>query len=68
MATDILDRIVAAKQDDVAAAARALPLARLRAAAESRTDVRPFAAALAPAGPRGSTSSPRSSAPPRRRG
>ena len=53
MAADILDRIVAAKQDDVAAAARALPLARLRAAAESRTDVRPFAAALARPGPAG---------------
>jgi indole-3-glycerol phosphate synthase len=53
MATDILERIVAAKQDEVAAAARAVPLAHLRAAAEARTDRRPFAEALAGPGPAG---------------
>jgi len=53
MANDILNRIVAARVEDVAAAERAVPLARLRAAAEARSDHRPFAAALARPGPGG---------------
>lgn len=53
MPKDILDRIVAAKQDEVAAAERAVPLVQLRAQAEARTDVRPFARALATPGPAG---------------
>ena len=53
MANDILDRIVAARKEEVAAAERALPLARLRAAAEARADRRPFAAALERPGPAG---------------
>ncbi len=53
MANDILSRIVAARKEDVAAAERALPLGRLRATAEARTDHRPFAAALARPGPTG---------------
>ncbi len=53
MANDILSRIVAARKEEVAAAERAVPLARLRAAAEARTDHRPFAATLARPGPSG---------------
>ena len=53
MANDILNRIVAARKEEVAAAERAVPLARLRAAAEDRADHRPFAAALARPGPSG---------------
>ena len=53
MTTDILHRIVAAKRDEVTAAARAVPLERLRAAAEARSDIRPFSEALARPGPTG---------------
>jgi indole-3-glycerol phosphate synthase len=53
MPTDILERIVAAKRADVAAAQRAVPLARLRADAEARRDVRPFCDALMTPGPTG---------------
>jgi indole-3-glycerol phosphate synthase len=53
MANDILNRIVAARVEDVAAAERSAPLARLRAAAEARADHRPFAAALTRPGPAG---------------
>jgi indole-3-glycerol phosphate synthase len=53
MANDILNRIVAARKEEVAAAERAVPLARLRAAAEARADRRPFAAALERPGPAG---------------
>ncbi len=42
MPNDILDRIVAAKRAEVAAARKEIPLERLRAAAETRRDVRPF--------------------------
>ncbi len=44
--SDILQRIVAVKRDEVAAARSARPLARLRESAEERRDVRDFAAAL----------------------
>ncbi|MBV8605037.1 MAG: indole-3-glycerol phosphate synthase TrpC [Pelomonas sp.] len=44
--SDILDRIVAVKRDEVAAARAAVPLAAVRAAAEARRDTRGFAAAL----------------------
>jgi indole-3-glycerol phosphate synthase len=43
---DILDRIVKAKQAEVAAARREVSLSRLREAAEARLDVRPFFDAL----------------------
>ena len=43
---DILDRIVAVKHEEVAAARMARPLHALRAEAEARRDVRPFDAAL----------------------
>lgn len=43
---DILERIVAVKREEVAAARAARPLASLRADAEARRDVRGFAAAL----------------------
>jgi indole-3-glycerol phosphate synthase len=53
MPTDILDRIVASKRADVAAAQRDVPLARLREDAEARRDVRPFGDALMAPGPTG---------------
>jgi indole-3-glycerol phosphate synthase len=53
MPNDILDRIVAAKRAEVAAARKEIPLERLRAAAEARCDIRPFGAALAAPGPSG---------------
>jgi indole-3-glycerol phosphate synthase len=46
MAPDILERIVQAKQAEVTAARREIPLNRLREAAEARQDVRPFFEAL----------------------
>jgi indole-3-glycerol phosphate synthase len=52
-APDILERIVQAKQAEVAAARRAVPLDRLREAAEARQDVRPFWDALRTPGPSG---------------
>ncbi|MFO7709452.1 MAG: indole-3-glycerol phosphate synthase TrpC [Desulfobacterales bacterium] len=53
MATDILERIVAATRAQVDLARRRVPEKRLRAAAELRRDVRPFEAALRPPGPSG---------------
>jgi indole-3-glycerol phosphate synthase len=53
MPDDILDRIVAAKRAEVAAARKAVPLNRLRQAAEARRDVRPFGDALRTPGPSG---------------
>jgi len=53
MPNDILDRIVQAKQAEVTAAQRGLPLNRLREAAEARQDVRPFFEALKAPGPSG---------------
>ncbi len=44
--SDILDKIVAVKRDEIAAASRLRDLASLRREAESRTDVRDFANAL----------------------
>lgn len=44
--SDILDKIVAVKREEIAAASRQRDLASLRREAESRTDVRDFAAAL----------------------
>jgi indole-3-glycerol phosphate synthase len=46
MSADILDRIVAVKRDEVAAAKARVPVAALRAQAEARTDVRGFEQAL----------------------
>jgi indole-3-glycerol phosphate synthase len=51
--SDILERIVQAKQAEVTAARRELPLDRLREAAEARHDVRPFGDALKAPGPSG---------------
>jgi indole-3-glycerol phosphate synthase len=53
MPNDILDRIVAAKRAEVAAARRDVSLERLRAAAEARRDIRPFGEALQTPGPSG---------------
>ncbi len=53
MPIDILDRIVAAKRTEVAAARRDVPLNRLREAAEARRDIRPFFEALKTPGPAG---------------
>jgi len=53
MPNDILDRIVAAKRVEVAAARREVPLKRLREAAEARRDIRPFGDALKAPGPSG---------------
>lgn len=53
MPTDILDRIVAAKRAEVAAARRDVPMERLREAAAARKDIRPFGAALNAPGPSG---------------
>ena len=53
MAPDILERIVQAKQAEVTAAQREIPLNRLREAAEARQDVRPFFEALKVPGPSG---------------
>ena len=53
MAPDILERIVQAKQAEVTAAQREIPLNRLREAAEARQDVRPFFDALKVPGPSG---------------
>jgi indole-3-glycerol phosphate synthase len=53
MAEDILERIVQAKQAEVAAARREVSLDRLREAAEARHDVRPFLEALRAPGPSG---------------
>ena len=50
---DILERIVQAKQAEVAAARREVPLARLRGEAEARRDLRPFHDALRAPGPSG---------------
>lgn len=50
---DILERIVLAKQAEVAAARRETPLNRLREAAEARGNVRPFFDALKTPGPSG---------------
>jgi indole-3-glycerol phosphate synthase len=44
--SDILDKIVAVKRDEIAAASRLRDLASLRREAESRTDVRDFVGAL----------------------
>jgi indole-3-glycerol phosphate synthase len=44
--SDILDKIVAVKRDEIAAASRQRDLASLRCEAEARTDVRDFASAL----------------------
>jgi indole-3-glycerol phosphate synthase len=44
--SDILDKIVAVKRDEIAAASRQRDLASLRREAEARTDVRDFASAL----------------------
>ena len=46
MSSDILQRIVAVKHDEIAAAQQRVPLAALRADAEARRDTRGFAAAL----------------------
>ncbi len=46
MAADILERIVAVKREEVAAARARLPMAALRASAEACRDCRGFAAAL----------------------
>ncbi len=53
MATDILERIVAAKRVQVDAARCNLPESRLREAAEGRRDLRPFEARLGSPGPSG---------------
>jgi indole-3-glycerol phosphate synthase len=53
MPNDILDRIVAAKCAEVAAARHRVPLHRLREAAEMRRDFRPFYEALRSPGPSG---------------
>jgi indole-3-glycerol phosphate synthase len=53
MPNDILERIVAAKRAEVAAARREVPLNRLRVAAEARRDIRPFGEALKAPGPSG---------------
>jgi indole-3-glycerol phosphate synthase len=53
MAPDILERIVQAKQAEVSAAQREIPLNRLREAAEARQDVRPFFDSLKAPGPSG---------------
>ena len=53
MPNDILERIVQAKQAEVAAARREVPLARLRGEAEARRDLRPFHDALRAPGPSG---------------
>ena len=53
MASDILERIVAAKRTQVDAARRNLPESRLRRAAEGRRDLRPFEARLRTPGPTG---------------
>ena len=53
MVTDILDRIVQAKRAEVEASRREIPENRMREAAETRRDFRPFAAALQCAGPSG---------------
>jgi indole-3-glycerol phosphate synthase len=53
MPNDILDRIVAAKRAEVAAARQEVSLKRLRQAAEARRDVRPFGNALKTPGPSG---------------
>jgi len=53
MAPDILERIVQAKQAEVAAARREISLSRLREVAEARNDVRPFFNALKAPGPSG---------------
>jgi indole-3-glycerol phosphate synthase len=53
MAPDILERIVQAKQAEVAAARREISLSRLREVAEARDDVRPFFNALKAPGPSG---------------
>ena len=45
--SDILDRIVAVKREEIAAAQRKIPLAAMRADAESRVLTRDFAGALA---------------------
>jgi indole-3-glycerol phosphate synthase len=50
---DILERIVQAKQAEVTAARREIPLNRLRETAEARHDVRPFFEALKAPGPSG---------------
>jgi indole-3-glycerol phosphate synthase len=52
-APDILERIVAAKQAELAAARQAVPLHQLREAAEARDDIRPFFDALRAPGPTG---------------
>jgi len=44
--SDILDKIVAVKREEIAAASKARPLAALRAEAEARRDTRGFEAAL----------------------
>jgi indole-3-glycerol phosphate synthase len=44
--SDILDRIVAVKRDEIAAAKARVPAAALRAQAETRTDIRGFEQAL----------------------
>jgi indole-3-glycerol phosphate synthase len=53
MPNDILDRIVQAKQAEVASAQREIPLNRLREAAEARKNIRPFFDALKSPGPSG---------------
>lgn len=53
MPADILERIVAAKRTEVAAARREAPLDALRRTAEARRDQRPFGAAIETPGPSG---------------
>jgi len=53
MASDILKRIVQAKQAEVRAAREEIPLRRLREAAEARSDFRPFLEPLKAPGPSG---------------
>ncbi|MGE5258526.1 MAG: indole-3-glycerol phosphate synthase TrpC [Hyphomicrobiales bacterium] len=53
MASDILDRIVQAKQVEVQAARQEIPLNRLREIAEARNNIRPFFDALKAPGPSG---------------
>jgi len=53
MSTDILKKIVAAKKEEVAAAKRLVPEARLRGAVKPRSNRRLFIAALAQPGPAG---------------
>jgi indole-3-glycerol phosphate synthase len=50
--TDILDKIVAVKREEVAAAQKRKPLALVRADAESRVLTRDFVGACAPRSPR----------------